>query len=289
MYKVGIIGCGQLGSQMALWFRAHGFEITVVVKNKKSTDKATINLKTKQQDRIWKRIFLENGVDDPYGMINVTSDYNHLQEVDLVIETITELLIEKKKVYGKIEKSVSSQCVIATNTSSLSINKLSNFLIHKERFVGLHFFNPIFFSGVIEFVKLPFTSGSSIQKCELFIHKINKTFQYVFDSPGFVVNRIIIPYILDSIKLLEGGYYSVSDIDGLIKQSVSHPIGPLETADIIGLDTLYYVSQNLFAQTGDKRYEVPRLLLIKVDNRELGKKNNLGFYKWTIDGRIVSN
>ena len=213
-------------------------------------------------------------------IINLTQDLSDLTGTELVIESITENLEAKSVFLKKLNDHISPDVIIATNTSSLSISELSRNCNFPSNFIGLHFFNPIASMKLVEITTHANSSEKVLGDIKLLCSQIDKTPIITNDSPGFIVNRIIMPTINDAIKLLEEEVATREDIDKAMKLGLGHPMGPLALADLIGLDVVLIILKNLFSQTQDSRYLANNLLITMVKDGKLGRKVGVGFYDY---------
>jgi len=212
--------------------------------------------------------------------IRGTVELGDLSDCDLLIEGITENLEEKIKLYRELDKLVKKEALFASNTSSLSITEMAASTERPDKFVGLHFFNPVPGMRLVEVVRAEVTSEETYEAAKKFAESVGKTVVSCKDSPGFVVNRILVPYLLDAVRALESGMATREDIDNGMKLGCGHPMGPLELADFVGLDTTYHIAEIMFEEFKDPRYAAPPLLKRLVKAGHLGRKTKKGFYDY---------
>jgi len=216
--------------------------------------------------------------------ITPSTDRSALGECDLIIEAVVEDLSLKKPLYEEIGRMASDTTVIASNTSSLPITKMGEFCGRPSQMVGLHFFNPVQMMALVEVVRTEFTSSHAFGVAMDFTRAIGKTPVECIDTPGFVVNRLLVPYICEAIRLVERGVAAPADVDVAMKLGSGHPMGPIQLADYVGLDTvLAIISGWKEAYPGEAIFAVPESLQAKVAEGKLGRKNGEGFYKWNGD------
>ena len=203
-----------------------------------------------------------------------------LREAGVVIEAIDEDMTLKMKLYEKIEQMLPEDAILATNTSSLSVTELADCLDQKHRFIGIHFFNPADLMKLVEIVKGVSTSEGTVSKALRFSTSLGKTPVVTRDIPGFYVNRILFPLIIESINLLESEKEEPVNIDKSMRACAGFPMGPLELVDLIGVDVVLKISESLFARTGDSKYRPPETLRDMVERGRLGRKSGGGFYDY---------
>ncbi len=214
------------------------------------------------------------------GRIRGTTALADLAGADLVIEAVIERMDEKKAVLRDLDRLVGPETILASNTSSLSITEMAAATGHPDRVVGLHFFNPVPVMPLVEIVRGLTTSDATIQRMREFAQSLGKTVVLARDTPGFIVNRLLVPYLLDAIRVLELGVASREDIDTAITLGLGHPMGPLTLLDFVGLDTTYYIAEAMFQEFKDARYAPPPLLKQMVLAGWWGRKSGRGFYEY---------
>ena len=279
--KLGIVGCGQMGSGIAQVAAAAG--ISVVCRE------VTDDLWKKGFSRIEKGIdkLIEKGkADDAFkkkvmGNLKGTTSLSDMADCDLVIEAVVENFDEKIKVFQELDRVCKPQTILASNTSSLSIGDMGAKTGRRDRFCGLHFFNPVPVMKLCEVVRTLDTSDATYQTAKSFAEACGKTVVTAKDRPGFIVNVLLIPYLLDAIRLYEDGGASREDIDNGMMLGCGHPMGPLTLTDFIGLDTTLYIADIMFAEFKDKHYAAPPLLRRMVNAGYMGRKSGRGFYDYT--------
>lgn len=278
--KVGVVGCGLMGSGIAQVTAAAGFDTVVREVDRDRLDQGV--------DAIGK--FLAKGVergkltgderDAILGRIDATTLLSDFADVDIVIEAVVEDLDVKKEVFAELDRVLGEDAIRCSNTSSLCITEMAAATKHPDRFVGLHFFSPVPLMPVVEVIPTLMTSADLTETvCELG-RKIGKTPIVAPDRPGFIVNRLLVPFLLDAIRALEEGVGSREDIDAGMKLGCGHPMGPLELLDFVGLDTTYYIANIMYDEFREKRFAPPPLLRRMVLSGRLGKKSGRGFYDY---------
>jgi 3-hydroxybutyryl-CoA dehydrogenase len=206
-----------------------------------------------------------------------------LKDCDLVIEAITENMELKREVFVALDAACSAHTIFASNTSSLSITEMAAFTQRPDRFIGLHFFNPVPLMKLVEVVKTVRTAPESVEAGMAFARSLGKEPILAEDSPGFVVNLLLVPYILDAVRALEKGVASVEDIDRAMKLGAGYPMGPFKLLDFVGLDTTYYIANIMFDEFKQPQYAAPTLLKRMVMAGYHGKKSGIGFYDYSVD------
>ncbi|MDF1544818.1 MAG: 3-hydroxybutyryl-CoA dehydrogenase [bacterium] len=278
---VGICGFGQMGTGIAEVSAKAGVEIIAYEPDQKFLDKglARINkslaraVEKGKMDETAKTATLEN--------ITGVTDVNALVDCDLVIEAIVENLEPKIELYEKLDGIVKKEAIFASNTSSLSITQMAAATKRPEQFCGLHFFNPVPVMRLVEVIKTISTSEAAFEAAKAFGEKVGKVVVSCKDTPGFIVNRLLVPYLLDAIRALEAGVATREDIDNGMKLGCGHPMGPLELTDFIGLDTIYYIGEIMYAEFKHGHYANPPLLKSMVLAGKLGRKAGEGFYDYS--------
>jgi 3-hydroxybutyryl-CoA dehydrogenase len=278
--KVGIIGAGTMGNGIAQVCAASGLNVTMIDVSDAAVKRGLTAIGN-SLDRLVKKDKLsaadrEAAVARVQGSVN----YGDLDGCQLVIEAATENLELKLRILKQIDERVPIETVIATNTSSISITQLAAVVNKPERFIGMHFFNPVPMMALLEIIRGLQTSDSAHDTAFAFAHTIGKTPVTVKNNPGFVVNRILVPMVNEAIFVLQEGLSSAEDIDTAMKLGCNHPIGPLALADLIGLDTLLAIMKVFYDGFNDPKYRPAQLLKEMVDAGRLGRKTGRGFYTY---------
>lgn len=279
--KVGVIGCGLMGSGIAQISAQAGFKTVVREVSPNALEKGMGSIKK----------FLQGGVDKgklaPEDMaktlenLSGTTDFKDLADCDLVIEAATENLGLKKELFGALDGVCKPETIFASNTSSLSITEMSMFTKRASQVIGLHFFNPVPLMKLVEVVSTVQTKPEAIQAANAWCMAIGKTVVSCGDSTGFVVNRLLVPYMLDAMRVFEQGLASRDDIDNAMKLGCGYPMGPLLLTDYVGLDTTYYISEIMFDEFKEPRFAAPPMLKRMVLAGLHGRKSGKGFYDWS--------
>ena len=278
--KVGICGCGLMGSGIAEVASKAGMKVVIrevsddfLKKGLGRIDKSLSRAVEKGKlDEAGKKAVLDN--------ITGTTDIADLKDCDLICEAIIENIEDKLVLYKDLDKTVKKEAIFASNTSSLSITEMGAVTARADQFCGLHFFNPVPVMKLVEVVRTVATSDSTFAAAKAFGEKLGKVVVSCKDTPGFVVNRLLVPYMLDAIRALESGVATKEDIDTGMKLGCGHPMGPLELTDFVGLDTTYYIAEILFDEFKDHHYAAPPLLKAMVKAGYMGRKSGRGFYDY---------
>jgi len=257
-----------------------GYEVVVREINDELLAKGMERLRGSLQRAVERGKLDEAGRDAALSRIQGTTVLADLAGVELVVEAILEQMDDKKALLREMDRLVAPGVVLASNTSSLSITEMAAATGRADRVVGLHFFNPVPVMPLVEIVKGLRTSEEVVQEMRGFAQSLGKTVVVARDTPGFIVNRLLIPYLLDAIRALELGVASREDIDSAITLGLGHPMGPLTLLDFVGLDTTYYIAEAMFAEFKDTRYAPPPLLRQMVLAGWLGRKSKRGFYEY---------
>ncbi len=212
--------------------------------------------------------------------IHAAGDTSSLCGCDIIIESIVEDFHHKEELLVKMDKAASSHTIICTNTSSFSINSLGRRLTEPGRFIGLHFFNPVDRTGLVEIVSGEKTSGRTVELIKLFCRLLTKEYVLLEDSPGFIVNRLLMAYLNNAANLLKNNIAVAEDIDRAMKLGTNHPMGPFQLCDLIGIDTVYNILSSLYSELKDKAYEPCTVFKSMTDLGLLGRKTGEGFYKY---------
>jgi 3-hydroxybutyryl-CoA dehydrogenase len=275
--NVGVYGGGRMGAGIAHAFLSAGSSVIVVESNPEAAEAASARI-TESLDKAASRGTLGVELDAATSAHRTTTDPAELAEVTLVVEAVPEDVSLKREVFGKVE-SVVPEAVLATNTSSLSIDSIAEGLARPERLIGLHFFNPVPVSDLVEVVVGPRTDPALVDLARGWVTALGKTGITVRDAPGFASSRLGVAIALEAMRMLDEGVASAEDIDLAMVLGYRHPVGPLRTTDIVGLDVRLAIAEHLARELGP-RFEPPQVLRDKVAAGELGRKTGKGFYDW---------
>ena len=278
---VGVLGCGLMGAGIAQVSAGAGFKTFVLEVNDDVLKKGLGRIDKFLTGGIEKGKVTEEQKKTTLGNLTGTTKYADLKDCDLVIEAIIENVEIKKQAYASVEAVVGSHCIIASNTSSLCITELAAATKRPDRFGGLHFFNPVPLMKLVECIRGLATSHDTLAALNAFVKAIGKEPITAPDRGGFIVNRLLVPYLLDAIRCLEDGVGTVEDIDNGMKLGCGYPMGPFTLLDFVGLDTTYYIANIMFEEFRETRFAPPPLLKRMVMAGHLGKKSGKGFYDHT--------
>jgi 3-hydroxybutyryl-CoA dehydrogenase len=279
--KIAVIGTGTMGVQVAQLVATQGFNVVLKSRHQTSLTKGINRINSNLQ-----RCLLDNRLTQEQvqlvsqRIVGTTSFLETVKDCDILIESIIEDAAVKKQLFKKIEKVCSSKTILCSNTSSLSITDLASVIESPSRFVGLHFFNPALSIKLVELIEGKFTSPETVAQVNAFALALGKSPIVIRDSPGFLVNRMLIPMINEAVFILEKGTSTKEEIDSSMKLGAKHPIGPLALADLIGLDVCLSIMQSLCLQFNDPKYRPCPLLVKMVEMGNLGRKTKKGFYDY---------
>lgn len=278
LHTLGVIGAGTMGNGIAQVCALAGFEVTLLDISASALEKALATISKNLDRQIAKQTLAEEQKHSALARIRTSTDYASLAEAQLVIEAATENLDLKLRLLQQIAGVVGADCVIASNTSSLSITQLAASVNAPERFIGLHFFNPVPMMGLIEVIRGLQTSDATHALAMDLAQRLGKTAITAGNRPGFVVNRILVPMINEAILVFQEGLASAEDIDAGMRLGCNQPIGPLALADLIGLDTLLAILEAFYDGFNDSKYRPAPLLKEMVAAGYLGRKTGRGFH-----------
>ncbi len=281
--KVGVLGCGLMGSGIAQVSAAAGFDVVVLEAEQRFLDKGFAAIE-KSLAKLAEKGTLKEAPEAIRARLKGTVKKEDLAGCDLVIEAIIENVEEKRKMYAALDAIVKKDAIFASNTSSISITELMTSTQRPERFVGLHFFNPVPLMKLVEVVRTVATADDAYESVFAFAQKLGKVPVRTSDKTGFIVNRLLVPYLLDAIRAFEEGVGSIEDIDNAMKLGCGHPMGPFTLLDFVGLDTTYYITHVMFEEFKERRFASPPLLKRLVMAGWYGRKSGKGFYDYADPG-----
>ena len=279
--KVGVLGCGLMGSGIAQVAAQAGYDVVVREVEQKFLDKGLAGIQKSLGRFVEKGKMQQADMDACMGRLRGTTSLDDLADCDIVIEAIVENAELKRETYAALDKIVKPEAIFASNTSSLTITELSMATARPKQFVGLHFFNPVPLMKLVEVVRTILTSDQSFAAAFEFARSLGKEAVACRDNSGFIVNRLLVPYILDAIRAFEEGVGSIEDIDKAMVLGCGYPMGPFTLLDFVGLDTTYYISQVMFEEYREKRFAAPPLLRKMVLAGRYGRKSGAGFYDYS--------
>jgi 3-hydroxybutyryl-CoA dehydrogenase len=279
--KVGVVGCGLMGHGIAQVAAQAGYDVTVRELSQERLDSGLGKIQKQLARAVEKGRMEQAQADEVLGRINPTLSYEDFADSDLVIEAITEDLDAKRAMWEELDRIVKEEALFATNTSSLGVIDQAAATTRPERFLGLHFFNPAQLMPLLEVVQSISTSTGTLEEGFEFGRSLNKTVVHARDKAGFIVNRLLIPYLLDAIRAYEEGFGSIEQIDAAMKAGANHPMGPFELLDFVGRDTSKSVGEIMFDEFRERRFAPPPTLRKLVTAGHLGRKTGRGFYDYS--------
>lgn len=279
--KVGVLGCGLMGSGIAQVAAQSGCKVVVREIEQRFIDKGFGIIEKILSRAVEKGRMSGDEKDKVTANITGTLALEDLKDCDLIIEAVVEDLKLKNEMFRQLDEICSEKTIFASNTSSLTIMAMAASTKRTDRFCGMHFFNPVPVMRLVEIIKTIATSQETVDRCFAFAGSIGKTPILAKDNSGFIVNLLLIPYILDAIRALEQGVASIEDIDTGMKLGCNHPMGPLTLLDFVGLDTTYNIANIMFEEYREKRYAPPPLLKKMVLAGYFGRKSGRGFYDYS--------
>ena len=278
--RVGVVGCGVMGSGIAQVCAEAGYQVLVREVDEGFLKKGLGNIERFLAKGVEKGKVTPERKAEVMARLKGTTDLARMGECDLVIEVVTESLDVKRQVFQALDAVCRPEAIFASNTSSLSITEMAATTKRPSRFVGLHFFNPVPLMKLVEVVRSPLTDPAVYEEVAAFAASLGKTPVRASDKTGFVVNRLLVPYLLDAIRALEEGAGSIVDIDEGMRLGCGHPMGPLTLLDFVGLDTTYSIANIMFDEFREKRFAPPPLLRRMVQAGLYGRKTGRGFYDY---------
>ena len=279
--KVGVVGCGLMGSGIAQIAAQAGCSVVVREVNEERLNKGIASIEKSLAKFVEKGTLSAADRDAARARLRGTTKLEDLKECDLVVEAIIEQLPDKRELYAALDKICPKHAIFASNTSSLSITEMAFFTARPERFIGLHFFNPVPLMKLVEVIRTIATDPKVFDDAVAFAGRVGKVPVRTSDRTGFIVNRLLVPYLLDAIRILEQGVASIEDIDNSMKLGCGYPMGPLTLLDFVGNDTTYYIANIMFDEFKEQRFAPPALLKRMVLAGWNGRKAGRGFYDYS--------
>jgi len=278
--SIGVVGAGQMGAGIAQVSACAGFSVTLVDIKADVIESGIASIRSSLARIVSKGRLDQKTSDEALNRIQTSLDLGDLAECDLVVEAIPEVLDLKTSTFNRLDAICKPSTILASNTSSISINTIAEFTSRPERVIGMHFMNPVPIMKLVEVINGTHTTEIVTSEVISVIEALGKTPLQCNDSPGFVSNRILCPMINEAIITLDEGVAEVEAIDGIMKLGMNHPIGPLALADLIGLDTVLNIMRVLHEGLGEEKYAPSPLLVSMVSEGKLGRKTKIGFYKY---------
>ena len=278
--NIGVIGAGQMGNGIAQVAACAGFQVSMIDIKQEYLDRAMANIRKSLEKLVSKDRLSQSESSNALSRINFSTSMMEVSDADLVIEAVPEILELKNSIFSKLDEICKPSTILASNTSSISIDKIANSTKRPELVIGMHFMNPVPLMKLVEIINGSETSLEVNNSVVSAAAKMGKVALSCNDSPGFVSNRILCPMLNEAILTLEEGVAEPEAIDGIMKLGMNHPIGPLALADLIGLDTLLHILDVLHDGFDDDKYKPAQLLVEMVGNGHLGRKSGKGFYDY---------
>ena len=279
--KVGVVGCGLMGSGIAQVVAQAGCQVTAREVSPELVDKGLKSIEKNLLRLVEKGALTAAQSGEVRGRLRGTTSLDDLRSCDLVIEAIIEQLPAKQELYKALDTICPKATIFASNTSSISITEMAMVTQRPDRFLGLHFFNPVPVMKLVEVIRTIATDPKVFEEIVRFAERLGKTAVRTSDRTGFIVNRLLVPYLLDAVRALEEGVASIEDLDISMKLGCGHPMGPLTLLDFVGLDTTYYIANVMFDEFREKRFAPPPLLKRMVLAGWNGRKAGRGFYDYS--------
>jgi 3-hydroxybutyryl-CoA dehydrogenase len=281
--KVGVVGCGLMGSGIAQASATAGFDTVVRDVSQPLLERGRGTIVKSLGRMVERGTITPDARDASLSRLRFVTELAELRDRDIVVEAVTEDLDLKNGIWRELDRACPETTIFASNTSSLTIASMAGATRRADRFVGLHFFNPVPMMPLVEVIRSGSTSQDTFERTYAFAKALGKEPVAATDSPGFIVNLLLVPYLLDAARACERGTASTADIDRAMQLGCGHPMGPLSLLDYIGLDTVVRIADIMVDAYGESRYEPPALLRRLVEDGHHGRKSGRGFYDYTVD------
>jgi 3-hydroxybutyryl-CoA dehydrogenase len=280
--KIAVLGAGQMGNGIAHVCAQAGYEVKMRDIDQKFIDKGISTITKNLERGLKKGKITQEEIDAILGRIEGVLDLKEaVKDVDLVIEAIPEIVNLKLDTWKEVDEAAPEHAILASNTSSISITQMAAVTKRPEKFIGMHFFNPVPVMGLVEIIKGQATKDDTVKVIEEVSHKVGKKTVLVNEAPGFAVNRLLVPALNEAVFAIQEGVATVEDMDLAIKLGLNWPMGPLTLADFVGLDTMLYISDYFVDEFKDSKYRAPALLRKMVRAGWVGRKSGMGFYDYS--------
>jgi len=278
--KIGVVGCGLMGSGIAEVAARHGYQVIVSEANDELLAQGLDRVRASLTKAVLRGKATQQEMDEALARIRGTIRLEDFAPCDLVVEAVTEDMALKKEIFAALDSICPPRTIIGSNTSCLCVTEMASVTQRGDKVLGLHFFNPVPVMKLLEIVRTILTSDETVATCRAFGESLGKTVVVAPDTPGFIVSRLLVPYLLNAIRLVEDKVATVGDIDQAMKLGTNSPMGPLELSDLIGLDTMLNIANQMFDEFKDPLYAAPPLLKRMVLAGRLGRKTGKGFYDY---------
>lgn len=278
MEHVGVVGFGLMGGGIAQVCAQRGYDVTVLDVSDERTERGIDTIRARLERDVSRGRMEREAADQTVSHITGTTSYEDLSTCGVIIEAAVEELAAKREVFKRLGQVARPDTILASNTSSLPLSEMAAASGRPESVIGLHFFNPPYALKLVEVVVHQSTSQRTIDEALALCGELERIIVRVKDTPGFIVNRLLVPFIFDAIHLVESGTATAQDVDQACKTGLNHAMGPLATADLIGLDTLLYISESMFEEYGEPRFKAPTSLRRMVSLGYLGRKTGRGYF-----------
>tara|TARA_B100000003_G_scaffold184665_1_gene178440 strand:+ start:2965 stop:3807 length:843 start_codon:yes stop_codon:yes gene_type:complete len=280
MKRIAVIGAGQMGNGITQVAASAGYEVLMVDIKQEFVDRGMATIQKSLSKLVSKERMSQSDADETLARITTTTNRNDCADVDLVVEAVPEILDLKTSIFSELDEICKPECILASNTSSISISTIANATSRPDKVIGMHFMNPVPIMKLVEIINGDQTSEATNTAVVEAAERMGKTALSCNDSPGFVSNRILCPMLNEAILTLQEGVAEPAAIDGIMKLGMNHPIGPLALSDLIGLDTVLHIMNVLHEGLNDDKYAPADLLKSMVAEGKLGRKSGEGFYKY---------
>ena len=278
--KIAVLGAGQMGNGITQVAACAGYQVVMIDIKQEFVDKGVATIEKSLSKLVSKERMTQQEADDARARISTSVDRSACHDVDLAIEAVPEILELKLSIFAELDEICKPDCILASNTSSISISEIAGATKRPEKVIGMHFMNPVPIMKLVEIINGKQTSDDTNSAVISAAEKMGKTALSCNDAPGFVSNRILCPMLNEAILTLQEGVAKPEAIDGIMKLGMNHPIGPLALSDLIGLDTVLHIMNVLHEGLGDDKYAPAPLLIDMVDQGKLGRKSGEGFYQY---------
>ncbi len=279
--RVGVLGCGLMGSGIAEVVARAGYDVRVLELDEQALVAGRERIVRSMERAVGRERMSTEDRDRSLDRLSYTRAVEELADRDLIIEAVVEDLEVKNQLFAELDKLCSSQTIFASNTSSLPITDMAAAVGRPDRVIGLHFFNPVPVMDLVEIIRTISTSETTLECATSFARSLGKEPVQVRDSSGFAVNRLLVPFLLDAIRLVEAGVVSVEELDTSMALGCGHPMGPLTLCDFIGNDTIHRIAEIMYSEYREERYAAPPLLRRLVSMGRYGRKSGAGFYDYS--------